>query len=140
MFADYPILGVGFSSFSEFIETTSGRYERFHKGEPSVTLPHNVFMSLLAETGIVGIMCFAFFLWQAVRSCFWLSKHHHHVERREYAIFALSAVAAYVMQGMSLHPISSIDFPNYYLFIFLGVLSGLVDASKIKPSRSACST
>jgi len=138
MFADYPILGVGFSSFAEVIETTSGRYERFHKGEPSVTLPHNVFMSLLAETGIVGILCFLFFVWRAIRSCFWLG-HSQLVERREYAVFALSAIAAYLVDGLSLHPIMSIDFPNNYLFIFLGVLSGMVDAQQMKQPRPSYS-
>jgi len=131
MFVDHPVLGVGFSCFTEMLDRYPGRYERLYKDEPSVTLPHSIYMSLLSETGFVGILCFGHFLWQIIRACLRLTSHKL-VEYREYGMFALAAVTAYAVDGLSLHPILSLDFPNKYLFIFLGFLSGMADRGESK--------
>jgi O-antigen ligase len=125
MFKDYPVLGVGFSTFNEMSERD--RYQFEYKGIPSVESPHNNFMLLLSETGLVGTLAFILFLIQAFRCALRVARHGTCAWQREYGIFMFSAVAAYVLAGLGLHFIRNIDFPNKFFFIFLGILSGLID-------------
>ena len=125
MFLDHPVLGVGYSAFNEMSERD--RYQFEYKGAESVDTPHNNFMALLSETGLVGTLCFVFLLFQAFRSALRVSRHGNCAWQREYGIFVLSAISAYVVAGAGLHIIRSIDFINKYFFIFLGILSGMID-------------
>jgi O-antigen ligase len=125
MFKDYPVLGVGFSAFNEMSERD--RYQFEYKGIPSVDSPHNNFTCLLSETGLVGTLSFILFLIQAFRCALRVARHSDCAWQRQYGIFMFSAVATYVVAGAGLHFIRSVDFPNKYFFIFLGVLSGLID-------------
>jgi hypothetical protein len=137
MFGDKPIFGVGFAAFDETWERFPERYYKEYKDEPSVSSPHNIVMSLLAETGLVGTLAFAFFMFQAVRFSLGLAKGAQLPAQREYASFMLSAIVAYLVAGMGLHMIRNVDFPNKYFFMFLGVLSGMIDASRKRRIKSA---
>ncbi|MCL2145544.1 MAG: O-antigen ligase family protein [Endomicrobia bacterium] len=52
MFKDYPVFGVGFGNY--------GALFSYYRPEPvlNTLFAHNVFLQLLAETGIFGIICF----------------------------------------------------------------------------------
>jgi len=127
MFEDYPIVGVGFAAFGEMWERYPQRYQKEYKEESSVSSPHSSFLSLISETGAIGITCFGIFFFQIFRSSLRVARHAPSVAYREYAGFVLSATAAYLVGGLGLHLIRNIDFPNRYLFLFLGILSGMVD-------------
>jgi O-antigen ligase len=133
MFQDHPILGVGFSAFNEMWEREPERYHFEYKGAESVSSPHSTFMALLSETGLVGTLAFVFFLVQAFRCAWRVARHGNCAWQREYGIFMFSAIAAYVVAGVGLHIIRNIDFVNKYLFIFLGVLSGMIDELGQRP-------
>jgi len=53
VFADHPILGVGFSNFNNFV-VGDLRYRMSAAGVDSVDWPHSNLSSALAETGLVG--------------------------------------------------------------------------------------
>jgi O-antigen ligase len=127
MFKDYPVLGVGFSAFNEMWEREPDRYQFVYKGFESVNSPHNNFMMLLSETGLAGTLSFILLLIQAFRCALRLARHGNCAWQREYGIFMFAAVAAYVVAGLGLNFIRSTDFTNKYFFIFLGILSGLID-------------
>ena len=63
MFADHPVLGVGFNQFPHWLVTYGREY--------GLTIPmnaHNMFVKMLAEQGIVGILAFLWLLWNGLRS------------------------------------------------------------------------
>ena len=79
MFADHPLLGVGAGNYSEHFDEYSGRlgttlrsYENFGRQR----YPHNLYLQVLAETGLAGLTAFVAIiatalmgLWTAYRSC-----------------------------------------------------------------------
>jgi len=60
----HPILGVGYNCFTffpgEFLSKPSFSRDR----------PHNIYLLLISEMGILGLGCFILFLFSLVRSCF----------------------------------------------------------------------
>src|SRR5207244_6730601 len=60
MFQDHPFFGVGYTAFPETWERFKERYSREYKGEPSVSTPHNIVFSLLAETGLTASLAALF--------------------------------------------------------------------------------
>jgi O-antigen ligase len=55
VFADHPVLGVGFSNFNNFV-VGDLRYRMFSEGVASVDWPHSNLSSALAETGLLGFV------------------------------------------------------------------------------------
>jgi hypothetical protein len=58
MFADHPLLGVGYSNFHNFVVGESQYIMSFH-GVQSVDEPHSNLTSALAETGLLGFVPYA---------------------------------------------------------------------------------
>jgi O-antigen ligase len=136
MFQDHPVVGVGFSAFAEMWEREPDRYQLQYKGEDSVWSPHSNFFMLLSETGLVGTLSWVFFMVQAVRCTLRVARHGNRAWQREYGIFVFSAIAVYVVAGLGLDIIRSDEFVNTYFFIFLGVLSGMIDESNLTRMRN----
>lgn len=55
MFLDYPIFGIGFGNWSEYYKAA---YISPLAKEPNLPHPHNLYLYLLAETGIVGFTAY----------------------------------------------------------------------------------
>lgn len=55
VFADHPVLGVGYSNFNYFVAGES-QYTMTYNGVQSVDWPHSNLASALAETGILGFV------------------------------------------------------------------------------------
>jgi hypothetical protein len=135
MFVDHPVFGVGFAAFNETWERYPELYQKFHNEEPSVASPHNIFMCLLSETGAIGVIAFVFFLVRAFQNASRVGSYAQTSVQREYAGFMVSALVAYLAAGMGLHIIRNTDFISKYLFIFLGISSGMVDCVGLFPRR-----
>jgi O-antigen ligase/polysaccharide polymerase Wzy-like membrane protein len=55
VFADYPVLGVGFQNFNNFV-VGDGRYLASYNGVSSLDWTHNTLAQILTETGILGFV------------------------------------------------------------------------------------
>jgi O-antigen ligase len=55
VFADHPVLGVGFWNFHEFV-MGEARYKASYEGVPSLDWPHNNLIEVLTETGVIGFV------------------------------------------------------------------------------------
>lgn len=74
MFLDYPILGVGFGNWNEIYQTA---YVSPLAKEPGLAHPHNLYLYLLSETGIVGFFAyFSMIIWQLKIACEWSEKYY----------------------------------------------------------------
>lgn len=140
MFADHPLLGVGFAAFSETQSAFPSRYFREYNGEPCVDTPHNMYLSLLAETGLVGLVVASLVAVQIIRSAYRLSVHGVQATHRAYGETMLCVTAVYLAGGLTNEFSHNIDFVNKYVFVFLGGLSGLIDCMEGRSGGAAHAT
>ncbi|MGE5351596.1 MAG: O-antigen ligase family protein [Acidobacteriota bacterium] len=90
MFIDKPLLGVGMREYAEY----SPRYSKTFLSSDSVA-PHNMFIEVLAESGIIIFMSFVIFILDL------LSRYFNEIRRSDYFWIYMSLLA-YVLMGFTL--------------------------------------
>ncbi len=125
MFQDRPLFGCGYSQYGqEHLAYLNDRSTNLplEKGRPYIQ--HNVFLSLLTETGAIGVGLFIMTLsfWTRDAWRLWRSTCSP-LGARQCGMLALVAVGAYALNGM-FHEVSVIPMDNMTLFFLTGVMSG----------------
>jgi O-antigen ligase len=126
MFLDRPLLGCGYGQYRrEHLDYTNDRSADVPLTKARGYVPHNVFLSLLAETGLIGAGLFvvllglwgrdAWRLWRQGNAPLWA---------RQQGFVLLALLAVYVINGM-FHDVSIIAMANMTLFFAAGVAAGL---------------
>ncbi|HEX2865978.1 MAG TPA: O-antigen ligase [Ignavibacteriales bacterium] len=90
MFIDKPLLGVGMRQYAEY----SPMYSKTFLSADSVA-PHNMFIEVLAESGIIVFISFVLFLIDL------LAKHFNEIRKSEYFWLYMSLLA-YVLMGFTI--------------------------------------
>lgn len=125
MTKDHPFFGVGLAEYD--------RAKRKYLADPQASLPinqakaytqHNVFLSILVETGIIGLVAFLFLLASWVRDITAVTAGR----QRDLALLAGVVLAAYIINGL-FHDVSIIPQMNGVLFTVVG-LAESVDAHR----------
>ena len=64
IFKDHPIIGTGFDTFgdSATLSYPSPIYDKYHIGDGIHVYSDNQYIQVIAQTGIIGVVLFAFFL------------------------------------------------------------------------------
>lgn len=142
MFLDRPILGVGFGQFpGAKLPYLSDRTLALPLEAIRENVHHNSFLSLLTETGIIGLMLFlavlAGFSIQAVR--LWRNEQASAVARY-HGLLMLGFVPLYAAQ-LLFHELSYGSIYNSLVFFMAGISSGLQQAQpvtlpELQPARS----
>jgi hypothetical protein len=113
VFADHPILGVGFSNFNSFV-VGEARYRASYSGVPSVDWSHNNLATALTETGIVGFVPYVMthlLLFRAIRQLHRLSSSGRLAWKYLFYVFL-----TYWTTGLTLS--SGFEYPNvWYAFV-----------------------
>ena len=91
MLKDHPVFGAGFGAYPEVIKP----YHRATVIE-IFQFPHNILLNLWSETGLLGIMAFAWILWTWIR----LSTHDARRTTHSSLLPALAIVLAIVVHGL----------------------------------------
>jgi O-antigen ligase len=131
MFLDRPLLGVGFDRFpTAKLPYLSDRSTELNLEAARRYVHHNTFLSLLTETGLVGLGLFLALLggwgWKAcrlardVRAPNWA---------RATGALALGALGVYVCQAL-FHELSYLSMDNTLLFLLAGVAVSLQQPSR----------
>jgi O-antigen ligase len=120
MFRDQPLVGCG---LGHYVDKHVDYLAELEKGRNYVQ--HNAWLSLLAETGLIGLTLFALLtiawlhsawrLWRADNAPLWM---------RQQGLLFIVVAANYVMNGM-FHDMSIIPMVNMILFFFAGVTVNL---------------
>lgn len=131
MFRDRPWLGVHFGHFPEAkLPYLADRSTSLDLESLRPLAQHNIFLSFLTETGLVGLIPFVALLicWisRALRT--WRDAHASDWIRGSAAIF-LSAMALYVGQWM-FHELSFAFIDHGLLFVLAGISSGAASAKR----------
>jgi hypothetical protein len=129
MFLDHPLIGVGYGCYTETYERYPIRYEKYYNGVVSVRTPHNNFLGILAETGIIGLFCYISLFIIILRYCNYLQKNNNDSLLYQYGIFMSSATWSYLIAGIGLDVTHQSGYINKLYFLFVGLLSGLYNNS-----------
>jgi len=126
MFLDHPIFGCGYSQYkTEHINYLSDRSTVFVLEKGRDYIPHNVVLSLLTETGLVGLGLFLaiVLLWGLDAWRLWRMKAAPLVARQQ-GLLMLVVLATYFVNG-TFHDVSVVPMANMILFFLAGVTAGL---------------
>ncbi len=137
MFLDRPLLGCGYGQYiQESPPYLSDRTTDLPLEKARPYVQHNVFLALLAETGLIGMGLFiavlvtwthaAWRLWRTETDPLWM---------RQMGLLFLAMLGAYLPNGM-FHDVSIIPMINTVLFFLGGSVVGLY-AGQTLPPRSA---
>ncbi|MCE5266759.1 MAG: O-antigen ligase family protein [Planctomycetaceae bacterium] len=126
MFLDRPLFGCGYYQYkTEHLAYLSDRCSGLPLERGREFIQHNVALSLLTETGLVGLGLFtamlgfwarnAWRLWRDVALPLWA---------RQTGLLLLCALAAYLLNGM-FHDVSVVPMANMTLFFLAGATAAL---------------
>jgi O-antigen ligase len=126
MFLDHPLFGCGYSQYkTEHLNYLSDRSTALVLEKGREYIPHNVVLSLLTETGLVGLGMFLtlIFLWTRDAWRLWQLKTAP-LEVRQQGLLMLVVLEAYLINGM-FHDVSTSQIAVLSLFFLAGVTAGL---------------
>lgn len=125
MFLDHPVCGVGLGHYKHFDQAY------FNDRSTSLVLSkarpyhqHNVVLSVLVETGIVGLMAYLGLLWSWAASAWRVWRSTQPLPVRQTGLLLLCVLAAYLVNGM-FQDVSLIPMVHSYLFFLAGVTVAL---------------
>jgi len=140
MFLDRPMLGCGTGQYLPNVKN--------YLGERNIDLPltkaksyvqHNVFLALLVENGLIGLLpfmvlisCSTWLAWQL-----WQAKQLA-LEYRQSGLVFLGFMAAYLANGM-FHDLLIVPMIGAYLFFFLGCIRNVTGNHLVSMNRLALS-
>jgi O-antigen ligase len=123
MFKDRPLAGHGYGRYTQ-------KKDRFHTNR-SYNLPleqardyvqHNVFLSILVDTGLIGLALMV--SWLITIVCIgWMIARNVHAghETRSVGLLLLGTMTAYVCNGM-FHDLMIIPMAHMFLFFIAGIM------------------
>lgn len=126
MFADEPLLGCGFGRFYDRkLPYLADRSQQIELESIRNLDHHNTFLSVLTETGLIGLSLFIALLVAWGRTAWQLSRDAT-AERwvRAQGIFALAVLIIYVTNGM-FHDLTLLPSEQWLLFLVAGVVVAL---------------
>ncbi len=125
MFLDRPILGFGFGQFfREKLPYLSDHGTPLQLELIRDYIHHNTYLSLLTETGLVGLVLFLAILIGWARRGWRLAHSDNPAWVRAHGVLFLGALATYAVQ-MMFHEVSYTTLDNSLLFVLAGVAVGL---------------
>ena len=130
MFLDRPILGFGFGQFyREKLPYLSDHSTPLQLELIRDFIHHNTYLSLLTETGLVGLGLYLAILIAWARRGWRLTRSDNPAWVRAHGVLLLGALATYAVQ-MLFHEVSYTTLDNSLLFLLAGIAVGLGSASK----------
>lgn len=141
MFTENPILGVGFANYSDNYWDYASNLglessARNLTSERAQREPHSLYVEILAETGLLGIMAFLLFFGLIIRNIYQFRKNYRARSRtpdEDWSAWITStglSIGTFLIAGFFLHGIG---------FRFIWILAGLA-LSIIEISRNELST
>lgn len=125
MFQDQPLMGVGFAQYK--------KWDKFYLGDRSTDLileqvrpyhQHNVLLSLLTETGLIGMSLYTgmLLMWSQTAWQLWRNRQCS-LETRQMGLLFLSSLSAYLVNGM-FQDVAIVPMLHNLLFFLSGLTVG----------------
>lgn len=129
IFQDYPLTGVGLSQYKRHnIEYLTKRTFDLPLATATTYVQHNIFLSLLVETGLIGVVLFSatLIVWAFTGWQVWYTRELP-LWQRQIGLFMVLMVAAYFPNGM-FHEMSVIPMLNMLMFFIAGLNRNMIDS------------
>ncbi len=126
MLQDFWATGVGVGS-----DAFNHIYPIYSYGAISAPHPHNLYLLILAETGIVGLIVFIALICVLVKKLFVTANRSQNSFLRTFAAILLSATIGFLIQGV----FDNVWY-NYRLFLFFFIVVGLSAAVCLADKRT----
>ena len=122
MFKDRPLLGCGFGQYNKYKpQYLQSPYTELPLAKAKPYLQHNVFLSVLTETGIAGT---AFLVWLIINGSLVGLRIYRHSNssnwERAFAVTLIAIISSYCINGM-FHDVSIIPMANLLMFYLLAI-------------------
>jgi O-antigen ligase len=126
MFLDRPLAGCGFGQYNSAVRNyIYDRSTPLQLGRARDFVPHNVFLAIVTETGLIGLVAFLGLLGAWTRNCFrQLTRPRLGPNARRQALVGLAVIGCYTINGL-FHDISVIAMCNMLLFATAGFSAGI---------------
>jgi O-Antigen ligase len=111
----YPVFGVGIGLYHD-VAASDPRYSTRWEGIQSMNIPHNVVMTVLAEEGIIGFLCYIAAQAFLIRGM-WKIRHAYPPGWLAF----LYCILIYVLIGLDFATVYFSDINLFYVFV-LGIL------------------
>jgi O-antigen ligase len=142
MFSDNPILGVGFANYSDNYWNYAGSLglessARNLTSERGQREPHSLYIEIMAETGLLGILTFLLFFGLTIRNIYLYRKNYRRgISKSDDAWSAWItatgfSILTYLVAGFFLHGIGF-----RYIWILAGMALSIINISKFELSKN----
>lgn len=119
-----PVWGLGLGSATGLM--------RSYFGEGGVAVPHNEYMRLLTDTGVIGLLLFAIAMGVWLVAAIRMSRHAHR-EVREYAIAAAALAVAWIVIAITDNAIDYYNNLSQYLgFLMAAAVTAHANAERVE--------
>ena len=124
MFQEQPFQGCGFGQYGrarlKYVQYPNTNYE-MRKAKDY--LQHNVFLSFLTETGLIGLSLLLLLLLKGIQISIMLFRNPQASSwARGYALMLISVLVSYSINGL-FHDVSIIPMANMLLFFLIGIVA-----------------
>jgi O-antigen ligase len=131
---DHPIAGVGWGSYPDVYFDYQTDLEAFSREERMGA--HNLYLEIMAETGIIGITVFLFLIYMFFRETFIVFNMTRSRFRRVFIIGAQGAMITYLFHTLvnNLGPSDKIAITFWFLLGIMPALRALAEKENKPPS------
>lgn len=130
MFLERPLVGCGFGHYRDKFTDVLDRDSDLPLDQARPYAQHNVWLALLTETGLLGLILDVALLAYWLRDAWRLWRSAAPLWARQYGLLFLATFASYLTSGM-FQDLTIIPMVNMFLFFLAGV------ASTLRPCHSA---
>jgi len=125
-----PVFGVGLHNTRDILRKTKGS---FGKAE-SFTSPHNSYLSLLVELGIVGLLAYLAIVASIIRMGLRLYREGAHYRDRWRGLTIIAIMVAYHVPSLFEHLIYHANLMHVYVYVVVGAIAGPYSNSRSVPA------
>ncbi|MDP6529384.1 MAG: O-antigen ligase family protein [Gemmatimonadota bacterium] len=142
VFADHPFFGCGFMNFPEL----AMQYRRprdvplfghIDLGVGGHAIPHNIFLTIIAEQGIAGILPYFLIFWLMFRTSIraYRGLGREGLVSKDLVVCIWCGIAAYMVNAMFLE-MRYFEYVNVLFFFLMGTVAGMEDRLRAQAGSS----
>jgi O-antigen ligase len=121
-----PVFGIGLQNSRGLLREIEGSFGR----SKSFTSPHNSYLPLLLEIGIVGLVGYLAIFGSIIRMGLRLYLEGTHFRDRWRGLTVIAILVAYHVPSLFEHLIYHTNLMHVYVYVFVGAIAGLYSSSR----------